>query len=199
MERGLRALTKPVDDCFCIENRNIFERMLTRYMDVKEKTPLNRKIYISSARDYDAVIKKWKQNKENKINMGYETQFTLEVKDIDNVGYDSYKIVKYMHEKQDQDDWFYPFDYQIDNFIREIQPEYGSAFALEFDESDGLKWHDHEKEMKQLSKEFPDVLFKLHGEGEDKYDIWDKYFMGGKMQSCYAEITCPPFDRSKLL
>lgn len=62
-----------------------------------------------------------------------------------------------------------------------MQPEYGSAFALKFDESDGLKWYDHEKEMKQLSKEFPDVLFKLHGEGEDKYDIWDKYFMGGKM------------------
>lgn len=206
MERGLRALTEPVDDCFCIENRNILERMLTRYMDVKENTPLNRKIYISSARDYDAVIKKWKQNEENKINMGYETRFTFEVKDIDNVGYDSYKIVKYMHEKQDQDDWFYPFDYQIDNFIREIQPEYGSAFALEFNESDDLKWYDpekewydHEKEMKQLSKEFPDVLFKLHGEGENKYDIWDKYFMGGKMQSCYAEIMCPPFDRSKLL
>lgn len=53
--------------------------------------------------------------------------------------------------------------------------------------------------MKQLSKEFPNVLFKLHGEGEDKYDIWDKYFMDGKMQSCYAEIICPPFDRSKLL
>lgn len=76
---------------------------------------------------------------------------------------------------------FILFDYQIDNFIREMQPEYGSAFALEFDESDSLKWYDHEKEMKQLSKEFPDVLFKLHGEGEDKYDIWDKYFMGGKM------------------
>lgn len=60
MERGLRALTEPVDDCFCIENRNILERILTRYTDVKEKTPLNRKIYISSARDYDAAIKKWK-------------------------------------------------------------------------------------------------------------------------------------------
>lgn len=44
-------------------------------------------------------LKNGKQNEENKINMGYETQFTLEVKDIDNVGYNSYKIVKYMHEK----------------------------------------------------------------------------------------------------
>lgn len=131
--------------------------------------------------------------------MGYETRFTLEVKDIDNVGYDSYKIVKYMHEMQDKDDWFYPFDYQIDNFLREIEPEHGLAFALEFDESDDLKWYDHEKEMRKLSEEFPDVLFKLHGEGEDNDDIWDKYFMSGKMQSCYAEIICPPFDRSKLL
>lgn len=65
MKRGFRALIDPVDDCFCIDNRNILEEMLTRYMYVKEKTPINREIYISSARDYDAVIKKWKQNEEN--------------------------------------------------------------------------------------------------------------------------------------
>lgn len=52
--------------------------------------------------------------------------------------------------------------------------------------------------MLLLSKEFPDVLFKLHGEGEDNEDIWDKYFMNGKMQYCPAEIMCPPFDRAKL-
>ena len=30
------------------------------------------------------------------------------------------------------------------------------------------QWYDHEEEMKELSEKFPDVLFKLHGEDEDK-------------------------------
>lgn len=191
MKRGQRMQVNPVDDwCNISFDDVIIDEVLLPFTFIEKPFVPKQGIYASSA------IK----TKRGEIrNMGYETRFTLEVKDIDNVGYDSYKIVKYMHEKQDQDDWFYPFDYQIDNFIRDIQPEYGSVFALEFDESDGLRWYDHEKEMKQLSKEFPDVLFKLHGEGENNGDIWDKYFMGGKMQSCYAEIMCPPFDRSKLL
>ena len=53
--------------------------------------------------------------------------------------------------------------------------------------------------MRDLSKEFPDVVFKLHGEGEDNEDIWDKYFMNGKMQSCPAQMTLPPFEKEKLI
>lgn len=60
-------------------------------------------------------------------------------------------------------------------------------------------WYNYENEMKELSKKFPEALFKLHGEGEENGDIWDKYFKNGKMQVCKAAMTIPPYDESKLI
>ena len=39
------------------------------------------------------------------------------------------------------------------------------------------KWYDWESDMSLLSKRFPDVLFCLHGDGEDSDDKWDAYFL----------------------
>lgn len=67
-------------------------------------------------------------------------------------------------------------------------------YALGYDGSSGnsTKWHDHEEEMAGISERFPDVTFKLHGEGEQSADIWVKYFRNGKSQTCKAEIVIPP-------
>ena len=62
----------------------------------------------------------------------------------------------------------------------------------------GVKWYNHEEDMKQLSREFPDILFELCGEGEESGDIWEKYFKNGKMQCCKAVLTFEPFDEAKL-
>ena len=64
--------------------------------------------------------------------------------------------------------------------------------------SDSMKWYKHEDEMRIISKEFPHILFELHGNGEDTEDIWDEYYRDGKMQRCKAEIVIPPFDESKM-
>ena len=49
--------------------------------------------------------------------MGYYTKYSMEVEDIDNKGYDSYKIVKYMLDKNEESDKFYPFRNQLEELI----------------------------------------------------------------------------------
>jgi len=63
---------------------------------------------------------------------------------------------------------------------------------------DETKWYEHEADMKKISKEYPDVIFELSGEGEESGDVWKKYFVNGKMQVCKAILVFDEFDKSKL-
>ena len=63
---------------------------------------------------------------------------------------------------------------------------------------DSLKWYEHEEEMVELSKRFPTTLFTLHGEGEDNADVWDKYFLNGKIQRDQGRIVYEGFNPVKL-
>jgi len=60
-----------------------------------------------------------------------------------------------------------------------------------FDSYDETKWYEHDYDMMKLSKLFPEVTFKLHGEGEEKEDLWNKYFQNGAIEECMATITYP--------
>ena len=70
--------------------------------------------------------------------------------------------------------------------------------GVEFFSYDSVNWYDHEEDMRAISKEFPNIHFELHGEGEMNADIWTQHFLGGKSQFCRAEIIIPPFDPEKL-
>lgn len=58
---------------------------------------------------------------------------------------------------------------------------------------DECKWYDHEERMKELSKQFPDVIFVLSGEGEETGDVWRKKFVAGEMTTARAQIVFPDF------
>ena len=75
----------------------------------------------------------------------------------------------------------------------------GYALTEDWDCADAVKWYEHDVDMIAVSKLFPDVLFALHGEGDGNDDLWDKYYLDGKMQCCNAEIVYPPFDPAKLV
>lgn len=61
-----------------------------------------------------------------------------------------------------------------------------------------IKWYNHEEDIREFSKEHPDVLFTLEGWGEEQGDIWRKYFKNGKYYQVKAEINYPEFDETKL-
>lgn len=66
--------------------------------------------------------------------------------------------------------------------------------------SDGeVKWYEHETEMREFSKKYPDTVFTLKGEGEEAGDIWKKYFQNGKCQVAKARLTIDKFDPNKLI
>ena len=56
------------------------------------------------------------------------------------------------------------------------------------------KWYGHEADMMLVSKKHPTILFRVYGAGEESGDIWDKWFLNGKMQTCKAQIIIPDFD-----
>jgi len=64
---------------------------------------------------------------------------------------------------------------------------------------DQCKWYEHTEDMCRLSKEYPNVLFTLTGNGEESEDMWVEYFMNGKVQVENAVITYGKFDPKKLV
>lgn len=53
--------------------------------------------------------------------------------------------------------------------------------------------------MKSLSVTFPDVVFTLHGIGEEHGDEWNKYFLGGVYYTQYAKTTIAPFSLERII
>lgn len=71
-----------------------------------------------------------------------------------------------------------------------------AAYAL-LDEQES-KWYDHERELREFSKKYPDELFILEGHGEEQGDDWKKYFRNGLMQMCKGEIVYEEFKPQNL-
>lgn len=111
--------------------------------------------------------------------MGYYTYYTCYVIDEDSYGKEKIK--------------------QAANRLAEIlYGEKPSKEVQDFEficENGEMKWYEYEDNMKKLSKEFPDMVFELSGNGEDEEDFWKEYFLNG--ESCYCsghiEYDPPPF------
>jgi hypothetical protein len=62
----------------------------------------------------------------------------------------------------------------------------------------GFSWREHESDLRVFSLKHPNILFTLHGEGEEAGDIWNKYFLNGKCQEARAILTIAGFDPGNL-
>lgn len=66
---------------------------------------------------------------------------------------------------------------------------FGSTLA---DDSSDIKWYEHEQDMTNLSLKYPTVLFILDGSGEEKEDLWRKFFKNGHVEEHRASQWVPP-------
>lgn len=54
---------------------------------------------------------------------------------------------------------------------------------------DCCKWYGHNEDMLEVSKSFPNMVFKLSGNGDDSEDMWFTLYQNGQMEECYAHIV----------
>ena len=71
-------------------------------------------------------------------------------------------------------------------------------YHLESLDNDTLKWHEYDENMLEISKLYPDTVFRLEGEGEDRDDSWKSYYCNGDSAESRATIVYPPVDISSI-
>jgi hypothetical protein len=107
--------------------------------------------------------------------MGYETKFELD------------------YISAQSDEW------SVDKFNQDLNNNktFGSyGLPLDSNDWDKMKWYSWDKDMKELSLEYPNLLLRLAGSGEDDGDMWCAYYMNGKSQMVKAQITYADPDMS---
>lgn len=102
--------------------------------------------------------------------MGYYTYFSIEARDASDA--DMPKIVDSLRRKG-------VIGYAVDENL---------------DGLDAVKWYEEERDMTEVSIEFPHVYFIVNGEGEDREDIWEHHYRNGMFQELYASLVFPELD-----
>ena len=75
--------------------------------------------------------------------------------------------------------------------IDRVSPDEVRETDVEWFLCDALKWYDHEEHMIEISKKYPDIIFLLHGEGEEHDDMWNEYYCAGECERVDAQIVFP--------
>jgi hypothetical protein len=73
-----------------------------------------------------------------------------------------------------------------------------SQYSFYSGQTDAVKWYDWQKHCKEVSKNFPNLVIKVEGDGEEQGDQWKAYIKNGKIQIAKAVVTFEEFDEAKL-
>lgn len=49
---------------------------------------------------------------------------------------------------------------------------------------DSVKWSTIEEDLARFSESHPDLAMVIHGEGEERFDVWDLYAKDGETEMC---------------
>lgn len=122
--------------------------------------------------------------------MGYYTYHELEV--VSEVGESKIReMEQYIVDNE--------LDWQLNKFngrerLKFAVNKYGDSDLAE----EPRKWYESTEDMAKMTLAFPNILFKMHGEGEEAGDLWDCYYKNGKHQYCPGIITYESFNENKL-
>jgi len=97
-----------------------------------------------------------------------------------------------------------PIDYpDTEKIIADFRKSYKDAEVALNEKGSSLfvpHWYDHEEDLKEFSKKYPDILFVLWCESENGGDdAWKVYAKNGKSYSDYVVISYPEFDETKMI
>lgn len=76
-----------------------------------------------------------------------------------------------------------------DNYIRDITR---ADHPFDWLENDERKWPAYERDMRQLSEEFPDAIFLLEAYGTMPDNVWKVYFKNRKAEKCRRHYYWDP-------
>ena len=68
---------------------------------------------------------------------------------------------------------------QFQRMLEDIDAMMGDNEMSSF-ESINAKWYSYETDIKQLSLKYPDIIFRVNGDGEDSDDLWQDFWHNGK-------------------
>lgn len=105
--------------------------------------------------------------------MGYYTDFTMSVEG-------SGAVYGRLMEEKDRITVSDDYEFKLGHFLQYGQQE--------------VKWYDYDKDMKQLSLRWPNVLFILDGIGEDG-KVWRAWYRNGKGAEVEPTFIPPDLDR----
>ena len=114
--------------------------------------------------------------------MGYNTSYKLRYRFL--AMQDRFEETMLEHiEQNPNNEW----DWELSEYWDELV-SYGHS----------CKWYEHDEHMLALSTRFPMVVFTLDGDGEERGDVWRKYYCAGKSQDANAKVVYEEFDPEKL-
>ena len=59
-------------------------------------------------------------------------------------------------------------------------------------DSDDKPWKDeYDSDITELSEAFPSFVFNLFVEGENRFDLWNRYYMNGDDEECLVQYHMP--------
>ena len=113
--------------------------------------------------------------------MGYYTRFNLEIRS-EITKKTAEEIVKSINDKIG----FKCFTLYVPSYIEDTD-----TVSWDIEAFDEMKWYEWENDMDEIAAQYPDIEFRIEGNGDDKEDWWIALYKGKRKQIKYAT---PPID-----